>query len=61
MTDAANATTKVLPRYNSRFNSVTIRGLALAGFIADLVFVAERVTSAKEANRVLGDNTQTEK
>jgi glyceraldehyde 3-phosphate dehydrogenase len=60
-TGAAIATTKALPELEGRFDGVAIRGPVTVGSIADIVFVAERETSAEEINQIFREEAQSER
>ena len=51
-TGAARATTSVVPELAGRFDGVAVRAAIPVGSIADIVFVANRPTSAQEVNEV---------
>ena len=52
-TGAAIATTKALPQFEGKFDGIAIRAPIPVGSIADINFVTERSTSAKEVNDIL--------
>lgn len=60
-TGAAQATTKVLPRYSGKFDGVAIRGPVPVGSITDLVFVTERDVTVEEVNAIFQEESQTER
>jgi len=60
-TGAAKATLKILPQYKDRFDGIAIRGPVPVGSIADLVFITERKTSAKEINEIFEEEAKTER
>lgn len=51
-TGAAQATTRVLPRYNGKFDGVAVRGPVPVGSIADMVFVVEQETTKDSINAI---------
>ena len=60
-TGAAIATTKALPELAGKFDGVAIRGPVTVGSIADIVFVAQRPTSAEEINQIFREEAQSER
>jgi glyceraldehyde 3-phosphate dehydrogenase len=60
-TGAAVATTKALPELEGIFNGVALRVPVTVGSIADIVFVAERPTTAEEINAILREEAQSER
>ncbi|MGD8801380.1 MAG: type I glyceraldehyde-3-phosphate dehydrogenase [Desulfobacterales bacterium] len=51
-TGAAQATTKVLPQYEDKFDGVAVRGPVPVGSLADMVFLTERRTTVDEINSI---------
>lgn len=60
-TGAAKATTKALPQYMDKFDGIAIRGPVPAGSIADLVFITDRKTTAKEINKIFKEEADTDR
>ena len=60
-TGAAVATTKTLPELEGIFDGVALRVPVPVGSIADIVFVAERPTTADEINTILREEAETER
>lgn len=60
-TGAALATTRALPAYAGLFDGVAVRAPIPVGSIADLTFLAARATSVEEVNRVLTEESQSER
>jgi glyceraldehyde 3-phosphate dehydrogenase len=60
-TGAAQATTRALPEYASRFDGIAIRAPIPVGSIADITFVTSRRTSVDEVNGILAEEAQTER
>lgn len=60
-TGAAIATTKALPQYAGKFDGVAVRTPVVAGSISDVTFIASRVTSAEEINKILKEESGTER
>jgi glyceraldehyde 3-phosphate dehydrogenase len=60
-TGAALATTKVLPKYEGKFNGVAVRVPLPVGSIADIVFFTDRKTSVEEINKIFIEESQSEK
>jgi glyceraldehyde 3-phosphate dehydrogenase len=51
-TGAAMATAKALPQYEGLFDGIAVRGPVAVGSLADIVLVAERMTSVEEINQI---------
>lgn len=60
-TGAAIATIKALPQYAGKFDGVAVRTPVVAGSISDVTFIASRVTSAEEINKILKEESATER
>ena len=60
-TGAALAVTKTLPELAGRFDGVAIRTPVPAGSISDITFVTTRDTSVEEINKVLLEESKTER
>ncbi len=60
-TGAAIATTKALPEYSGKFDGVAIRVPIPVGSISDLVFVTDKPVTAEEVNRILIEESKTER
>ncbi|AWX44013.1 Glyceraldehyde-3-phosphate dehydrogenase (phosphorylating) [Flagellimonas maritima] len=60
-TGAAIATTKTLPEYSGKFDGVAIRVPIPVGSISDLVFVTDKPVTAEEVNRILIEESKTER
>lgn len=60
-TGAAIAITKALPEYAGRFDGVAIRTPVPIGSISDITFIAERNTTPDEINKILTEESQTDR
>ncbi|WP_136465921.1 type I glyceraldehyde-3-phosphate dehydrogenase [Flagellimonas onchidii] len=60
-TGAAIATTKALPEYTGKFDGVAIRVPVPVGSISDMTFVTEKSVTAKEVNKILMEESKTER
>ena len=60
-TGAAIAVTKALPQYEGRFDGVAVRAPVPVGSISDVTFISERATSPEEINRILTEESSTER
>ena len=60
-TGAARATTKALPQYEGRFDGVAVRAPVPVGSISDIVFLLEKRTTKEEVNRVLKEESESER
>jgi glyceraldehyde 3-phosphate dehydrogenase len=60
-TGAARATTRALPQYEGLFDGIALRVPIPVGSIADLTFVTSRETTVEEVNRVLSEESETER
>lgn len=60
-TGAAIATTKALPQYVGKFDGVAVRVPVAVGSISDITFIAQRPTSVEEINRVLTEESNSER
>lgn len=58
-TGAASAVTKAIPTLTGRFDGIALRVPVLVGSLADLTFVAKRVTSVEEVNEILRQAART--
>ena len=58
-TGAAIATTKVLPQYAGKFDGIAVRVPVPVGSISDITFIAERPTTIDEINKILTEESQT--
>jgi glyceraldehyde 3-phosphate dehydrogenase len=58
-TGAARATANVLPQVRDRFDGVAVRAPVPVGSVADMVFLAERQTTAEEINSVFREESET--
>jgi len=58
-TGAAQATTRILPQYQGRFDGVAVRGPVAVGSLADIVFVTERKTTVEEVNDLFREEAET--
>ena len=60
-TGAAIAVTKALPELEGKFDGVAIRTPVPVGSISDITFVSTRETSAEEINRILSEESKTDR
>lgn len=60
-TGAAKAAIKVLPQLKGKFDGVAIRTPVPVGSISDITFVAVRNTSAEEINKILIEESNTDR
>ena len=60
-TGAAQATTRALPQYAGLFDGVAVRAPIPVGSIADITFLTSRPTDVAEVNRVLTEESETER
>jgi glyceraldehyde 3-phosphate dehydrogenase len=60
-TGAAKATTRALPEYAGRFDGIAIRAPIAVGSIADITFTTARRTTVDEVNRILAEESETER
>jgi glyceraldehyde 3-phosphate dehydrogenase len=60
-TGAALATIRALPVYDGFFDGIALRVPIPVGSIADLTFVTSRETSVEEVNRILSEESETER
>ena len=60
-TGAAIAVTRALPELESKFDGVAIRTPVPVGSISDISFVSTRETSVEEINRILSEESKTER
>ena len=60
-TGAAEATTRALPQYADHFDGIAIRAPIAVGSIADITFVSSRRTTVQEVNRILTEESETER
>lgn len=60
-TGAAIATTHAMPEYEGRFDGIAVRAPVPVGSIADLTFVTKRKTTSDEVNRILTEESETDR
>jgi len=60
-TGAAHAAAKALPQYAGKFDGAAIRTPVPCGSIADMVFLADKETSAEDVNAVLTEEAGTDR
>src|SRR6185312_2670520 len=60
-TGAAKATIKALPKFDGKFDGIAIRTPVTVGSISDITFVTSKNTSIDEINKVLIEESQTER
>lgn len=60
-TGAAIATTKALPQLAGRFDGVSVRTPVPVGSISDITLVASRATTPEEINKILREESETER
>ena len=60
-TGAAHATTRALPAYAGRFDGIAVRAPIPVGSIADITFVTSRTTTIDEVNRILTEESGTQR
>ena len=60
-TGAANAAIKILPQLEGKFDGIAIRTPVPVGSISDITFVAVRNTSVEEINKILIEESNTER
>lgn len=60
-TGAARATTRAIPELAGRFDGVAVRAPIPVGSLADIVFVADRATTADEINQAFRDEADTDR
>jgi glyceraldehyde 3-phosphate dehydrogenase (phosphorylating) len=60
-TGAANAATRALPAYAGRFDGIAVRAPIPVGSIADITFVTSRNTTVDEVNRILTEESDTQR
>lgn len=60
-TGAAYATTRALPAYAGLFDGVAVRAPIPVGSIADITFVTSRKTTVDEVNRILTEESETQR
>ena len=60
-TGAAVATTKALPQYRGKFDGVAVRVPVPDGSLADIVWVSTQSTTVEEVNRVLREESESER
>ncbi|WP_130856615.1 type I glyceraldehyde-3-phosphate dehydrogenase [Olivibacter jilunii] len=60
-TGAAIATTKALPQYAGKFDGIAVRVPVPVGSISDITFIAARATDVEEINRILTEESETER
>lgn len=60
-TGAAVAVTKVLPKFEGKFDGIAVRTPVPVGSISDITFIASRNTTAEEINAILIEEAKTER
>jgi len=60
-TGAAIATTKVIPKYEGKFDGVAVRVPVPVGSMSDITFITERPTSIEEINQILTEESKTDR
>ena len=60
-TGAAIAATKILPQLEGRFDGIAIRTPVPVGSVSDITFVTSKKTSADEINKILIEESKTER
>jgi len=60
-TGAAEATTKVLPRFQGRFDGVAVRVPVTVGSISDITFLTKKKTSVEEINEIFREEADTKR
>lgn len=60
-TGAAVATTKALPQLEGKFDGVSVRTPVPVGSISDITFLASRATTADEINKILTEESKTDR
>jgi glyceraldehyde 3-phosphate dehydrogenase len=60
-TGAANAAIRALPAYAGRFDGIAVRAPIPVGSIADITFVTSRKTTVDEVNRILMEESDTQR
>ena len=60
-TGAAVATTKVLPQFAGKFDGIAVRVPIPVGSLSDITFIADRPTSIEEVNRILTEESSTDR
>jgi glyceraldehyde 3-phosphate dehydrogenase len=60
-TGAAVAVTKVLPKFEGKFDGIAVRTPVPVGSISDITFIASRNTSVEEINAILLEESKTER
>ena len=60
-TGAAKATIKALPKFDGKFDGIAIRTPVTVGSISDITFLAAKNTSVDEINKVLIEESQTDR
>jgi len=60
-TGAAVAITKALPEFEGKFDGVAVRTPVPIGSISDITFIAARNTSSEEINKVLEEESKTDR
>jgi glyceraldehyde 3-phosphate dehydrogenase len=58
-TGAAKATLKALPKFDGKFDGIAVRTPVAVGSVSDITLVASRNTSAEEINKVLTEESKT--
>ena len=60
-TGAAIAVTKALPQFEGKFDGVAVRAAVPIGSISDVTFIAARNTSPEEINKILEEESKTDR
>ncbi|CAN5200637.1 type I glyceraldehyde-3-phosphate dehydrogenase [soil metagenome] len=60
-TGAAVAVTKVLPKFEGKFDGIAVRTPVPVGSISDITFIASRNTTVEEINAILIEEAKTER
>jgi glyceraldehyde 3-phosphate dehydrogenase len=60
-TGAAIATIKALPELEGRFDGIAVRTPVPVGSISDITFLAGRITSSEEINKIIKEESETER
>ncbi len=58
-TGAAIAITKALPEYEGKFDGIAVRTPVAVGSVSDITFVAQKVTTREEVNRIFIEEAAT--
>jgi glyceraldehyde 3-phosphate dehydrogenase len=60
-TGAAEATTKALPRFQGRFDGVSVRVPVPVGSISDITFLTKKKTSVEEINQIFREEADSQR